>query len=1010
MAGARPVDAVDAADTVAPVDDPLAADLRASVRGDVLTDDVSRGIYATDASFYQIVPAAVVVPVDADDVVAALRVAHRHRTPVTVRGAATSLSGQTQGPGVVIDVSRHLDRIIALDPAAGTARVQPGVILDQLNSAAAAHGLLFAPDPATSSRATIGGMIANNSSGTRSIIHGKTIDHVLSLRVALADGTVLDLDPCDDATWAARAAGDGREAELYRGVGDLVERHRDEIVARFPKVMRRVSGYNLDELVDGAGYTGPIGPRDRSGPRRRSLADLVVGSEGTLAVVLEATVRLVPRPVASALCVVHFDDLLDALRAVPTVLGHDPSAVELLDDVVLREAIRNPSTADKAGFFDGNPAAVLICEVSETGDPLAAPARVAERIAALAVELEARGIGYAWPTRTNLAGVRDVWEVRKLGLGLISNVPGPVKGQAFIEDACVPVEALPDYIAKVLDLCARHELAVSVYAHASVGVLHVRPMLDLHLPAHREVMGEIAEASFRWVHEVGGTVAGEHGDGIVRGAFIRRAFGDELYGAFRELKALFDPEGLLNPNKIVETPAMTDHLRYGDGYEPATVPVRFHHRAQGGFVAAIEQCNGVGACRKIGSGTMCPSYMATRDEETSTRGRANALRLAVSGQFPADDLASDRVAEVLSLCLACKACARECPNEVDMARLKADVLQLRHDAHGTPLAARLVGGLGDLAPFVAGPLAPIANAVAVSPPGRWLLERVGDVDRRRTLPPFAREPLRRRLRSRPPVDRDRPEVVLVDDVWSSWFEPHIGEAAVELLESCGYRVTLASDGLSRGPVGRVRRRLGLAAIDSQRPRISKGLVDDARRRGERVVRALARPVRRGVPVVCLEPSDASAIVSDLPDLIGNEALGREVAAGVSMIERFVAGELAAGRIRGVRIADRLDGRFLLHGHCHQKALFGTADLRAVWAAAGADVTEVDAGCCGMAGSFGYEHHDVSVAVAEDRLLPAVRAAVTDGRTVVACGTSCRAQVADLAGVTALHWVETIRGT
>ena len=963
--------------------------LRRSIRGEVSFDLTTRGLHATDASHYQIMPRCVVVPVDEADCIEAVKIAGRFQVPVTPRGAATSLSGQTFGAGMVIDVSKYLDQVLELNVQERWARVQPGAIRDRINAQFKSCGLHFAPDPATGNRATVGGMIGNNSSGTRSIVYGKTIDHVLSCKVVLSDGTLLELEPVDEDSWQDRSQGDSREAEIYRGVKNISDRYREEILARYPKVMRRVSGYNLDEFVDGAGYTGPIGGRSNSNHRVWNLANLVVGSEGTLGFVLEAKIKLEPLPRATALCIVHFHDLIESLRAVVEINRHGPSAVELLDEVVLREAVVNASTRHLATFIQGEPDAVLLVEVfGENADDAAA------KIHSLAQELRSSRIGYAWPIRTDPKQQAEVWEVRKVGLGLISNAKGPTKGQAFVEDACVPVEALPEYVGRMRALCEEQGCGSSVYAHASVGVLHFRPMLDLHKEQDRQKMIAIAQEAFEMVCSYGGAFAGEHGDGLVRGQFIPQYYGPRLYQAFREIKGLFDPGNLMNPGKIVDTPSMLSHLRYGETYRLQPVENLFHYRDQGGFPLAVEQCNGVGACRKLGSGTMCPSYMATRDEEATTRGRANALRLAMSGQLGHGAISSDRTKEVLELCLACKACKSECPNAVDMARLKSDVLQMHHDHHGVPLGYWLIGAMPDAARRLAGPLASLVNLVQHLPGYRWIMEKLTGIDRRRPMPPFAARPLRTLLRQRQrttgkqasPAPAGR--VVLFDDTYANYLEPQVGLAAVELLESCGYEVILARAGCC------------------QRPRLSKGLVRAAKRHGTRTMERLDVYARQGLPILCLEPSCASALADDLPDLIDDAALGRRVAGCVKMIDVFLAEEVAAGRIPPLESSHR---EIVLHGHCHQKALFGTAAIRQLFAnMSGTRCEEVDSGCCGMAGSFGYEHHELSGKIGEDRLFPAVRKAVEQGKTVVACGISCRHQLHDFLGVKAKHWVEVVR--
>lgn len=967
--------------------------LRTAVRGDVYFDTASRGMYATDASHYQMMPVCVVVPVDQEDCVAAVQVAGQFAIPIIPRGGATSLSGQTFGSGMVIDTSKFMDRILEVHAEQCWARVQPGVVRDRLNAALAPLGLHFAPDPATGNRATVGGMIGNNASGTRSLVYGKTIDHLLACKVVLADGTVMDLQPLDAAGWQRRCEAAGREGAIYRGIREIVGEHRDEILARYPKVMRRVSGYNLDEFVEGAGYTGPIGGRSSGGRLSWNLAHLVAGSEGTLACLLEATVRLTPLPQATAVAIVHFDRELDSLRNLPAILQHNPSAVELLDALVLRESQINPSTRSMATFLEGQPQAVLLVEMfgQDAQD-------AQQRIVALVQDLKRQRIGYAWPIRCDGRGQAEVWNVRKLGLGLISNVPGPVKGQAFVEDACVPVEVLAEYIERLQRVCRDLDVPTTMYAHASVGVIHFRPILDLHREEHRRKMKQIADRAFEMVCQYGGVVAGEHGDGLVRGEFIPRFFGDKLYEAFRQVKGLFDPGNLMNPGKIVDSPSMLSHLRYGDQYHVRQVPTLFHYRDQGGFPLAVEQCNGVGACRKLDAGTMCPSYMATRDEEASTRGRANALRLAMTGQLGDASLDSPRVKQVLELCLACKACATECPNAVDMSRLKSEVLQMHHDRHGTPWGYRLIGAMPDLARRIAGPLGHMVNALARLPGYGWWMERVAGLDRRRPQPPFATRSLNQMIRDRDRQRagragrdlqiRERPRVVLFDDTYASCMEPRVGMAAVELLEGCGYQVILARAGCC------------------QRPRLSKGLVRQAKRRGTRTMQRLDVFARQGLPILCLEPSCASALAHDLPDLMDDPHMGRRISEHVFMIDVFLDQQVAAGQLAPLTA---LPGPFLLHGHCHQKALFGTAAIqRHFQRIAGLDWEEVDSGCCGMAGSFGYEHYDLSRQIGEDRLFPAVRDAAAQGRTIIACGISCRHQLRDCLQIESRHWVEVMR--
>lgn len=964
--------------------DAVADALRAEVCGEVYSDTVSRGIHATDGSHYQMMPACVVVPKDEADMAVAVRIAVSHKMPITMRGGGTSLAGQTFGPGLILDCSKYMNNVLEVNADERWARVQPGVVRDQLNNQLKPLGLHFAPDPATSSRATIGGMIGNNSSGTRSLIYGKTIENVIAMKVLLADGSVLTFDACNADQWSDRSAGSDREAELYRAVGEVIRANYEAIEARFPKMMRRVSGYNLDAFKSSS-HSGPD-PVDQDTHTPWNLSNLIVGSEGTLAILLEATVKLVENPKSTAVCVVHFDDIVESLRHVPQMLEHAPSTVELLDDSIIPEARRNPSSAHLADFFEGEPKAVQIVEfMGDTSE------QASERAEAFAQAMRDSNIGYAQVIRTDPALIAHIWQLRKLGVGLASNIKGSSKPLDFVDDAAIPVEHLAEYIRRLIEVCDRLEVPISICAHASVGVLHPKPLLDLHKPEDVKKMKTITDAAFEMVKEYKGSWCGEHGDGLVRGEYIERFFGSKIYTAFKQVKQLFDPDNLLNPGKIIDTPAMTEHLRYGiPGYQQRVAEVKsnYHYHDQGGFALAVEQCNGIGECRKTGAGTMCPSYMATRDEESVTRGRANALRLAMSGQLGVDALTGDRLKEVLSLCLSCKACKSECPNAVDMAKLKSDVLQMRYDKHGAPLGAKLIGGSPDTAKLSAGMLAPIANFVQSLPPFKIVFEKLTGIDRRRPYPKLARRKLSSLLRGRKQQEtKPDKHVVLFDDTYSNYYEPNVGLAAVELLEGLGYRVTIAKAGCC------------------QRPRLSKGLVKEAKRLGTRTMTNLDVFAKQGLPILTLEPSCASSLADDLPDLIDDRELGQRVAKQIKMIDIFLAEELVAGRLDGKLTCDAKD--VLLHGHCHQKSLFGTDGLKQLLEHAGVNVSEVDSGCCGMAGSFGYEHHDLSMKIGEQRLFPAVRDKAPD-TAIVACGFSCRHQIKDGCDQTSRHIVELLK--
>lgn len=944
-------------------------------------DAVSRALYATDASVYQITPLGVALPRTQEALAAIVAACHRHRCPLTLRGGGTSQAGQAIGDGLVVDTSRHLNRLIEVNVEERWARVEPGLVLETLNRALAPHGLRFAPDISTASRATVGGMMANNSSGARSVLYGTTIHHVLRQRVALADGSVVDLGPLSGEPLDAACAGDTLAARGYRAVRRLGRTHADEIARRFPRLLRRVGGYNLDAFTD------PDAPVD--------LTRLMVGSEGTLGVVLEATLRLVPLPAAKAVLVLQFDVLADALEATPHILRHGPSAIEIMDRSILANTAQSPALDRlRRTFMDGDPEALLCVEFyGERADDLPPRMDAVER------DLAAHGLTARAHRALDAAAQARIWGVREAALGLSMAVRSDAKALSFVEDTAVAPERLRDYITRLLGVVQRHGTTASLYAHASVGCLHVRPVVNLKTEAGVRMFEAIATDVADLVLEFGGALSGEHGDGLVRSPFMRKMFGPVLHDAFREIKRTFDPHGILNPGKIVDPPPLTSNLRYGPGWVTPRPPTYFDFDDDGGFGGAVDMCSGLGACRKVHDGTMCPSFMATREERDSTRGRANVLRLALAGRLGEAGLDDHGVREALDLCLECRACRAECPVGVDMARYKSEFLAGYHARHGTPAGARVLGHIHGVS-RLASRVAPLANALAASAPVRALNARLLGLDPRRPLPRWAPQPLSRWWARRAPGAAGTPgpsaghagvAVTLFGDTFTDYFHPAVGRAAVGVLERAGATVSLA------------------AGACCGRPLISQGLLDDARAQAARTVEALRPMVEGGRPLLVLEPSCLSALREDLPSLLRGPARdnARRVAEAAVSLEAWLEDALASGRL-SLPIAPG-PRRVLLHGHCHQKAMQLVAPARALLSRIpGAEVVDLDAGCCGMAGSFGYgrDHYDVSVAIGERRLLPAARALGPDG-VLVAAGTSCRQQVADLAGTSALHPVQLI---
>ena len=703
----------------------LRTDLEARLAGEVRFDAVSRALYSTDASVYQIEPLGVAIVRSREDVLAALACARAHGCSVTARGGGTSQAGQAIGAGLQIDTSKYFNRLLEVNVEERWARVEPGIVLDELNAQLAPHRLRFAPDISTASRATIGGMISNNSSGARSVRYGKTIDHVLDLHVALADGSVAHLRPLTPGELEAACAAETFEGACYRTVRRMAARHAEEIVRRYPKILRRVGGYNLDAFTPGRGGAGePF-----------NLAKLIVGSEGTLGLIVEARLNLVPLPKAKAVLTIEYDDLLDALGETPAILAHGPSAVEVMDHSILDHARENPALDALRRAVLRTDCGALLC-VELYGD---SAQEILPRLNRLESNIRARGVA-SHTTRAVAPGDQArIWKLRESSLGLSMAMKGDAKSISFVEDTAVAPEKLRDFIARFLEVIRRHGTTAGVYAHASVGCLHVRPVVNMKTAAGVQQFEAIANEVADLVLEFGGALSGEHGDGLVRGPFMARMFGSELYEAFRTVKRVFDPDGLFNPGKIVDAPPLTANLRYGADYRTPNPDAAFDHSEHGGLGRAVEMCSGVGACRKTLGGTMCPSYMATRDEAHSTRGRANTLRLAMTGALgdgngPRDAGLGDRdVYDVLDLCLECRACKTECPVGVDMARFKSEFLADYWRRHGTPLRARVLGHIRALS-ALASRAAPLINPWLDRDWVRALNERLFGIDRRRSLP------------------------------------------------------------------------------------------------------------------------------------------------------------------------------------------------------------------------------------------------------------------------------------
>jgi FAD/FMN-containing dehydrogenase/Fe-S oxidoreductase len=945
----------------------------------VRSDRVTRALYATDASVYQIVPLMVAFPATAADIAAVVRTCRRFGVPITARGGGTSQAGQSIGSGVIIDCSQYFNRVLEINHMERWARVEPGCVLDELNRALKPARLLFAPDISTSNRATIGGMIANNSSGARSILYGKTIDHVLELTAVLSDGSVIHAGPLSKLDLKSKCERDDLEGACYRTTRQLSAEHAGEIDLRFPKILRRVGGYNLCDFVQRNGGDGAT--------HDFNLTRLLVGSEGTLAVTVEAKLKLVELPRARATLVVEFRDLLEALAATPAILKHQPAAVEVIDQYVLNSTKLNPEASRLRSFLQGDPAAILLIELY--GDHVD---DLKTRLTALEQDLRHCGLGYHHLAVTDTLAQARVWKLRTLALGLSMAEKGDAKAISFVEDSAVASEHLRDYIAELLELIARHGTQAGVYAHASVGCLHVRPVINLKTAEGVHKFEAIATEVADLVLKYGGALSGEHGDGLVRSPFQEKMYGPVLYQAFRDLKHTFDPHNIFNPGKIVDAPPITTNLRYGPAYQTPRVPTTFDFTADGGLLRAAELCAGVGVCRNKGEGTMCPSFQATRQEKDSTRGRANLLRMAITGQLGFEGFTDPNLHDVLDLCLECKGCKSECPTNIDMARIKAEFLHQYYRRHGLPWRNRLFGHIAGMA-RLGSAFAPASNWLAHSALVRSLLQRLLQIDRRRIPPAFAHRTLQQQFQSLQDshqLERADHGILLFPDTFTNFFEPEVGAAAIALFRRARIEPTFGPPGL----------------LCCGRPLISNGLLDEAVAHARHNVKLLFDWAQRGGVITACEPSCILTIRDDYPALVQGDLRlqGETVAHACRTFEECLGSVLDRNLTDGLSWNAAPPVRVFVQPHCHQRSLVGGEPMfNLLRRVSNAEVEDVNAGCCGMAGSFGYEleHYEISRLVAEQRLLPALHEASADA-IVVAPGFSCRLQIEHFAARRAVH--------
>lgn len=944
----------------------IAADLDAIIEGDVRFDEVARVLYSTGACMYRIKPLGVVFPKGPDDVVTTVRYAADRGIPLIPRGGGSSRCGQELGTGIVLDFTRYMHRILELNPDEGWVRVEPGCTLASLTRVLKRHNKYFPPDPSSDDMCALGGMLATNSKGAHAVKYGTTRDYITSLDVILSSGDTIRTEPVNrNGARLQELLQDSVQGPIYRGLMNTLNRFGDQLKQKAPDVTNNNCGYNLWRLS----RNGII-----------DLGQLFTGSEGTLGIFTEAIFRILDYPRHRTMALLSFDALEKMGEAVVILRELQPSMIEILERQIL-DLSRRDKPELKPFLPEGIEAILILEHEGEWPEEVQAKLDATRRRLVEECRL-ATGMLVA----TSPDDQAKIMATRKVAAAVVTKVPGPRKPLIFIEDAAVHPTRLPDFIGRMRQLFQRHGVTAATYGHAGDGNLHILPFLDPRDPRDITLIRGIAEKTHEIVWGLNGTISAEHGDGLSRTSYVPQQYG-ELEKAFREVKALLDPKGILNPGKIVsdDPPQVNEHLRYGEAYRTAAVETRHQFREEGSFAAAVERCVGVGNCRKMW-GTMCPSYMVTREEEHSTRGRANLLRAALSGELSAEALSGPELYGALDLCLECKACKGECPTNVDMAKLKAEFLSRHYEKHGIPLRARLLANAPTLGRW-GSRLAPVSNWAMAIPGTRWLLHHVVGIEQRRPLPLFASQSFARWFAQRggsPPGPKG--SVALFPDTFMNFHCPEVGIAATRLLEGLGYQVILADAGCCG------------------RTFISKGLLGEAAARARATVKWLYRFVEAGVPIVSCEPSCLLTIRDECRDLLEGpqaEAVARQ---------SFLLEEFLLDRHRGGELGEAFresERQILLHGHCHQKALVGARPtIEALRLVPGHTVEEIDAGCCGMAGSFGFEkeHYDLSVAIGRQRLFPAIEQAGTQVE-IVASGISCRQQIHHATGRVARHPAE-----
>ena len=956
--------------------------LASTLQGDLFFDKTMRTLYATDASSYRELPLAVAIPKTKQDLILLIHFALEHNTSLIPRTAGTSLAGQVVGSGIIVDVSKYFNQIIELNKEEGWVRVQPGVIRDELNLFLKPHNLFFGPETSTANRAMIGGMVGNNSCGSNSVVYRSTREHLIEVTALLSDGTETVFKNISTDDFHAKCELGNLEGNIYKSIRSLLSNYDNQVEIRkeFPKksVERRNTGYAIDLLVEMDPFT--------AGGENFNFCSLIAGSEGTLALITEIKLNVVPAPPKeTGLLCVHFNSVDESLHANLIGLKYNPSASELIDHYILECTKENKEQMQNRFFVQGDPGAILVIEfVKETREEILALTNAVE------ADMRAAGLGYHFPVLFG-ADTKKIWTLRKAGLGLLSNLPGDEKAVPVIEDTAVDVADLPNYIRDFNEILKKHGLHAVHYAHAGSGEIHLRPIINLKTKEGNQLFRTIAEEVATLVKKYNGSLSGEHGDGRLRGEFIKQMVGEKNYALLKQVKATWDPNNIFNPNKIVDTPSMNSMLRYEPGQiTPAFETIfRFHKQD---ILQHAEQCNGSGDCRKthLSGGTMCPSYMATRNEKDTTRARANILREFLTHSTKENRYDHKEIYDVMSLCLSCKACKSECPSNVDMAKLKAEFLQHYYDANGVPLRSKLIANFTTTAKL--GSIAPsIYNFVMGNAITGAAIKALSGFAIKRSMPTISKQTLKAWYLKKyvAPVNPIKQVYVFCDE-FTNYNDAEIGIKAIQLLTALNYEVIIPKH------------------EESGRTWLSKGLVRKAKLIANKNIELLGSLVTEANPIVGLEPSAILTFRDEYPDLATDANLeqAKQLAKNSFFIDEFLAREIEIGNIKKEQFTQEQKS-ILLHGHCQQKAVGNLADsVKVLSFPSNYKVETIPSGCCGMAGSFGYEkeHYEVSMNIGELVLFPKVRAN-KDTCTIAAPGTSCRHQIKDGTGAHALHTVE-----